>query len=313
MNTITGPGKGRIQFLMYATGILLLNSCHQAVITHDEITEAKASVKIAKIAYRNIEQSVNLTATTKYFDKSEIVSPTSGYITALVNQPGDFVKKGQKLFSLETKEHRAMHQDTAMNKSPISEMGQFSIDAPADGFVTDLLHAGGDYILEGSALCSFIHSDKLLFQAYIPFAYNKIVKTGNHCTLILPDSTVIPSIFGHSLNTTDAGSQTILILIIPDNKVFLPEGLNAILRITTGLINNAQVVPETALLSDETLRNFWIMKLINDSTAIKLPVNPGMRQGIWVQIKDPVLNPNDRFITEGNYGLSDTAKVEVEK
>jgi hypothetical protein len=313
MNTIIGTGRTGNLFLKFIVWILLLTSCHPAVNTNNENMEARARVKIAKIAYRNLEQSINIIATTKYIDKGIITSPASGYITTFYAQPGSLVRKGQKLLSLETKEHRAMHQDSSINKNPLSDLGQFSVYAPADGFVTDLLHAYGDYVQDGASLGTFVHSNRLVFQAYIPFVYNKLAKTGMHCTLILPDSTVISAVFSRLLNTVDVSSQSVLVLIIPDKSIFLPEGLNAALKITTGHVSNTQVLPESALLSDETLRNYWIMKLINDSVSIKIPVKPGMHQGIWVQVENPVFSPTDRFIVEGNYGLSDTAKVEVEK
>jgi hypothetical protein len=313
MHTITGTGKLRSFIAIYLPCFFLVFSCRTAVNTDEDTNTAKAKVRVVNILYRDLEEKVDLTASTVYLDKGEILSPASGYITVLTAQPGEFVSKGQRLFSLETKEHRALQLDTSMNTNPLSELGQLSVMAPADGFTTNFLHALGDYVPEGSALCSFVHSDKLLFQAYIPFSYNKLVNAGTPCTIILPDSTIIPAVFGRSLNTVDVNSQTILIRIIPIKKIFLPEGLNARLNVKTASFRNAQVLPESAMLSDETMQHFWIMKLINDSVAVKIPVKQGLRQGIWVQIVNPVFNLSDRFIIEGNFGLSDTAKIEVEK
>jgi hypothetical protein len=312
MHTIIGTGKLRIFYAIYPVCFFLVFSCRTSVNTDEDTNRAKAKVRVATISFRDMEEKVDLTTSTVYLDKGEILSPSSGYITALSAQPGDFVRKGQRLFSLETKEHHALQLDTSMNTNALSELGQLSVLAPADGFATNFLHAPGDYVPEGSALCSFVHSDKLLFQAYIPYSYNKLVNEGIPCTIILPDSTIIPAVFGRSLNTVDINSQTVLFRIIPIMKIFLPEGLNARLEVKTGSFKNAQVLPESALLSDETMQHFWIMKLINDSVAVKIPVRQGLRQGIWVQILNPEFNRYDRFIVEGNYGLSDTAKIEVQ-
>ena len=313
MHTITGIGRLIKLFTVYAGYVLLVATCRHPEKTTDENITVRAKVKVTKVFYKDLDEKVALTATTVYLGKSEISAPASGYIATLDVRPGDFVKKGHKLFSLETKEHRAIHQDSAINKMPVSDLGLLSLFAPADGFVNNLIHAPGDYVQEGAAICAFVHSDKLLFQAYIPFTYNKIIKPGNHCTLLLPDSTVVQAFFGNPLNTVEASSQTCQVLIIPERTIFLPDGLNATLFITTGYVNNAQVLPVSALLSDETLQHYWLMKIINDSIAVKIPVKPGLRQGNWIEIKAPVLNDKDNFITAGNYGLSDTALVEIVK
>jgi hypothetical protein len=55
------------------------------------------------------------------------------------------------------------------------------------------------------------------------------------------------------------------------------------------------------------------MKLINDSTAVKVPVTTGIIDKDNVQIKMPVFKDTDLFLSSGNYGLGDTANVKVIK
>ena len=61
------------------------------------------------------------------------------------------------------------------------------------------------------------------------------------------------------------------------------------------------------------MKNFWVMKLINDSTAVKVPVITGISDNGYVQIKMPLFKDTDLFLTSGNYGLGDTANVKVIK
>ena len=63
----------------------------------------------------------------------------------------------------------------------------------------------------------------------------------------------------------------------------------------------------------ETMENFWVMKLINDSTAVKIPVKKGIVSGQKIEILSPQFKPTDRLVTTGNYGLPDTALVTVLK
>jgi hypothetical protein len=53
------------------------------------------------------------------------------------------------------------------------------------------------------------------------------------------------------------------------------------------------------------------MKLINDSTGIKVSVEKGIKQDSLVQIIGAGLTINDRVISEGGYGLADSARIHV--
>jgi hypothetical protein len=55
------------------------------------------------------------------------------------------------------------------------------------------------------------------------------------------------------------------------------------------------------------------MKLINDSTAVKVPVTTGLVSGDEIEITSPVFSPADRFLNSGNFGLGDTAMVTIMK
>ena len=56
-----------------------------------------------------------------------------------------------------------------------------------------------------------------------------------------------------------------------------------------------------------------MMKIVNDSTAVRLDVTRGIETDSLVQIKEPKISESDRFITEGAYGLPDTVKIIIKK
>jgi hypothetical protein len=78
-------------------------------------------------------------------------------------------------------------------------------------------------------------------------------------------------------------------------------------------INNAIALPKSAVVTNETESEFWVMKLLNDSTAVKLDIKKGIESDSLVQVKYPVLSLNDRFITQGAYSLPDTVKIVIKK
>jgi hypothetical protein len=61
------------------------------------------------------------------------------------------------------------------------------------------------------------------------------------------------------------------------------------------------------------MQKFWVMKLINDSTAVKVLVKTGLKNKDVVIISEPLFSSTDRILSSGNYGLADTAFVNVEK
>jgi len=70
-------------------------------------------------------------------------------------------------------------------------------------------------------------------------------------------------------------------------------------------------VPQSAVMSDETQETFWIMKLVNDSTAVRFDAVKGIENDSLVQIVRPTLRPDDRVVSDGAYGLPDTAAVSI--
>ena len=65
--------------------------------------------------------------------------------------------------------------------------------------------------------------------------------------------------------------------------------------------------------SNEEQTAFWIMQLVNDSVAVKVPVQKGIEKNKEIEIASPPLSDSARILLTGNYGLGDTAKVKVEE
>jgi hypothetical protein len=85
------------------------------------------------------------------------------------------------------------------------------------------------------------------------------------------------------------------------------------IRIVKESVKTAVSLSKTSILTDETMQSFWVMKLINDSMAVKVDVTIGISEEEYVQITRPVFKTYDLFLTSGNYGLGDTAYVKVLK
>lgn len=293
---------------------LLVVSCH----TKTEETEAEvkpvAQVKITNVSYKNMEEQVTLTATSVYLQRSQVTAPVAGYITHVYVKYGDAVTKGQVLYEMETKERTALGNNAINEDSTLKNFGKLSIKAPSGGIISVIdRQQTGEYIMEGNPFCTITQSGDLAFQLNVPFEYHSLVEHSNYCTLVLPDKSQIQARIVKALSSLNPSAQTQMYLVKPARSVFLPEGLVASVLLTTSSKANTQVLAKEAVLSDELMKNFWIMKLLNDTTAVKVDIKVGIRNSGEVEILSPQLNTSDRILSEGNYGLGDTASVKIIK
>src|SRR5262249_47118714 len=143
------------------------------------------------------------------------------------------------------------------------------------------------------------------------FEMREYVKTSQKCDIVLPGQETIPGQIGESLDTMNTAAQTLNFVVRPVSPERLPENLIVRIRIIKQQKPMAVMLPKAAVLTDETQTSFWIMKLINDTTAVKVPVKKGITNMDKVEILAPPLSNTDRILLTGNYGLSDTATVKV--
>ena len=76
---------------------------------------------------------------------------------------------------------------------------------------------------------------------------------------------------------------------------------------------SALILPKECILSDEVMKEFWVMKLVNDTLAVKVTVNVGIMNADSAEVISPVFHGSDRILSSGNYGIGDTAVVRILK
>jgi hypothetical protein len=195
----------------------------------------------------------------------------------------------------------------------MSFSGLIPVRASIDGVVTIVDHPIGDYLQDGDLLCTIALPSSLVFILEAPFELDEFTKPGTFCEIILPDGQTIQCKISSQLLSMTGDSQTQQFIIQPSVNRNLPENLIVKVKIIKNTIPDAVILPKTCVLTDEVMENFWVMKLINDSIAIKIPVKTGLSQGKRIEIIDPVFKLSDLFLASGNYGLGDTANVIVLK
>jgi multidrug efflux pump subunit AcrA (membrane-fusion protein) len=298
-------------FLLIA--LLGFFSCKHTTSTETETEiEARTPVTVTSVSYDPMEEHVELNATSTFLQKSYVKSNLTGYIKAVNIKYASTVNPGQALFTLKTKESDAIGNTINKLDPSFRFSGVNIIRAATGGYISELDHQAGDYVQDGEQLAVISNMNSFVFVMNVPYEYKQFVTNNKPVELTLPDGVRILGTVQTSMPFMDSVSQTQSVAIRVRSAQPIPQNLVAKVKVVTTSKATAASLPKEAVLSDETQSDFWIMKMINDSTAVKVAVKKGIETGDKIEILSPAFNPNDKILLKGNYGLPDTAKVKIE-
>ncbi len=304
----------RITFrtIRFLFSLCLLAACQsKAPAPVEETPVPQTPVTVTRIGQEPLEDFIELNATSTFLLKNYVKANATGYLQSAHVQPGQFVKAGQTLFTIKTKE--AVSIGNAINRldSNFKFSGTNAIRAGAGGFISQLNHQSGDYVQDGEQLAVISDNSSFVFLMELPYELRSYIKTGNRVELKLPDGEKLNGVISSLMPTVDAGSQTQNIVIKVNATHSIPENLVVKVKIPKTIRDHSISLPRAAVLSDETQTQFWVMKLADSVTAVKVEVKKGMETRDRIEILSPVFSSEDKILVTGNYGLGDSAKVRV--
>jgi len=294
--------------------LLLITSCKSkdSPTTAEEKIDVSTPVTVTSVLFDPLEDFIELNATSTYLQKSYLKSNLTGYIKAVNVKYASLVNAGQAMFVLKTKESDAIG-NTINNLNPgFKFSGVNIIRANTGGYVSELNHQAGDYVQDGEQLAVISNVNSFVFIMDVPYEYKQYVANNKQVELTLPDGERILGNIQTAMPFMDSVSQTQSVAIRIKSLHSIPQNLVAKVKVIKVSKAAATSLPKAALLSDEAQSEFWVMKMLNDSTAVKVPVKKGIETTDKVEIISPAFNTSDKILLTGNYGLPDTAKVKVE-
>lgn len=270
-------------------------------------------VTVTTIDTSAIESYTDLNATTTYLIKNTIKANATGYLDLVNVTSNDYVKKGKVVFSLKTREAKVLG-NTINNIDPsLNFGGAIFLRATSDGYISSVNVQQGDYAQDGDILAVINDTKSFSIVLSLPYELKKYVAVGEVFTAYLPDGTTLPARVDKFMPTVDLASQTQSVVLKCIGQQNIPENLVVKVRINRTAGNKTLSLPKAAVLSDETETDFWIMKMIDNSTAVKVPIKKGIETADKIEILSPELTQNDRILLTGNYGVADTIKVKISK
>lgn len=263
------------------------------------LTSPATTVTLTHAVQGSIEETTTYPAVVTYLNKTDLAAPIAGFVSESRTTVGTAVSAGQTLFRLASKEQHALQ--TGDN---------ISVACLQSGIVISVATQAGNYVAEGQALCTVAEAASRVFEISVPCEQMQALKHATHCTLLLPDGTRYTANVAAPLATMDEASQTLRV-VARARTPFLPEGMRLQAQFHLSTSKSATLlVPKEAVQSDAALTAHWVMKLRDDSTAVRVPVTIGRADSTHIEILAPTsLTTSDRIVLTGAYGLMDGARV----
>jgi multidrug efflux pump subunit AcrA (membrane-fusion protein) len=294
---------------------VLLFSCKggadSAAADETDNIKAQTPVTVTTVNDSTMVDYIDLNATSAFLQKSYVKANANGYIQKVNAKIGHFVNKGEVLFTIKTKEAQSIGNSINILDTTFKFSGENKIKANDHGYITQLTHQSGDYVQDGEQLAVISDRSSFVFLLQLPYELRGYVKDGQNVQLSLPDGSKMTGKATSAMPSVDTVAQTQSIVIKINSNQPIPENLVAKARIVKSAKINTASLPKSAILSNETQTEFWVMKLINPTTAVKVPVKKGIEAGDRVEIVSPNFSAKDKIVISGNYGLPDTAKVKI--
>lgn len=275
--------------------------------------EAGTPVTVTSISTGPLTESIELNATSAFQLKTFIKANATGYLQSVNAQLGRFINRGQEVFIIKTKEAEALGNTINVLDSSFRFTGIIHIKSPGTGYVTTLNYRDGDYVTDGEQLAIISDKNSFCFLLELPYELKPFLSGNKNVLLKLPDGTQLNGYVASQMPTVDPVSQTQSIVIKVNNSQQIPEGLIAKVILVKKSKPNALSLPKDAVLTNETQSEFWVMKLIDSVTAVKVPIKKGLENSTSVEVLSPQFSMADKILLTGNYGLGDTAKVTIQQ
>ena len=287
-------------------------SCHPKTPDQAEAEEPEiiTPVTVTGIDTKSMTEYIELNATSASLQKAYVKASANGYIKDVNTKMGEMVASAQTVFVLKTKEAQSIGNAINLLDSTFKFSGIITIKAGTSGYVSELNHQAGDYVQEGEQLAVISDANSFVFILNLPYELRQYVLNKERVELILPDGKTIPARIASVMPVVDSASQTQNIMLTVAERN-LPINLIAKVRVEKIAKPNAISLPKQSVLSDETQTNFWVMKVTDSTTAVKVPVTKGIETTDKVEILSPQFSSSDKFLLTGNYGLADTAKIRI--
>lgn len=300
-----------VYFSVMSISAGILSSCNKSDETAPTTTEVKVMVTVTKPEHNTISEYMQFNGVTKFQKKDNIRATQTGYISGINFRPGNYIQTGSVFCEIVTKEQRALRNlsdtDSSLQKFQIP----LPVESNASGIISVINVLSGDFVTEGDMIATVLEPGSLVLNLNVPYEFHNLISKGKSVEILLPDGKSIISSISNSMPTVDPVTLSQVFIINLADYSF-PENLIVTVRIAVDQKTNILTLPVRAVQTDEEQKEFWVMKLENDSMAVRVPIFTGTQNDTLIQIISEKITSGDRIILDGAYELPDSAIVNIQ-
>jgi len=317
--------------ILAAVGCGLYALWHKGVPRHQEqpkaLGETEVAVHVGKISLATLRHGVTAYGTVEpepgAADKApasaQIKSPAAAIVSDVNCFEGQQVEKGQTLFTL----NNIRKPDGSV------EPALLKITAPLSGTVVYVNVRPGEVTdpETQTPLVEVVDLNRLIIAANVPSSQMSALKVGQTVEIVPQQAevhdtsataeTAVPSPVPVTLTGTvtlvedrvDPKTDMGPVDISVPAEAGLRPGQFVRVRIITEERRDCLTVPSRSIVKNQS--GEWVIYLVSGKQAIQQPVKVGFREGDTVQVQSLVLQPGDKVVTTGAYGLPGKTKIRI--
>ena len=317
--------------VLAAVGCGLYALWHKGVPRHQEhpkaLGETEVAVHVGKISLATLRHGVTAYGTVgpepgaadKAPASAQIKSPAAAIVSDVNCFEGQQVEKGQTLFTL----NNIRKPDGSV------EPALLKITAPLSGTVVYVNVRPGEVTdpETQTPLVEVVDLNRLIIAANVPSSQMSALKVGQTVEIVPQQAevhdtsataeTAVPSPAPVTLTGTvalvedrvDPKTDMGPVDISVPAEAGLRPGQFVRVRIITEERRDCLTVPSRSIVKNQS--GEWVIYLVSGKQAIQQPVKVGFREGDTVQVQSLVLQPGDKVVTTGAYGLPGKTKIRI--
>jgi multidrug efflux pump subunit AcrA (membrane-fusion protein) len=197
-------------------------------------------------------------------------------------------------------------------RSSEAQLSYTRVVSPIAGMVSERPIYPGEIAAAGAPIATIVDISQVIARANIPVKDATAIRVGRPATISSGDATIGGKVTVVS-PAVDPSTTTVEVWVQAVNTgERLKPGSAVRISINAETLQNAILVPASALLSSPEGGGDMVIVVTPDSVAHQRKIVVGVRQGDSVQIASGV-NEGDQVITQGGLGLDDNATVVIRK
>ncbi len=217
------------------------------------------------------------------------------------------VERERKLLQIEGTSQRALQDAEQQLAAARAQRALLQVQSPLTGTVVRVSVKPGEAADLTTPLAEVIDLDRLVVKTAIPASEAGELKPGQEAQV--SSQPAVSGTLSFISPAVDTNNGTVLAWARLPAGSGLRPGQFVPLRIVTEVQTNCLAAPEASVVTD--IHGHSVISLVSGDEAAQTPVQTGLRENGWVEVKGSGLKEGDSVVTVGAYGLPEKTKIRV--